>query len=430
MSRLRPSRRFRDRRDAGQKLARVLQPLVDRDVIVLGLPRGGVRVAAEVARVLQAPLDVIVVRKIGVPWQSELAMGAVGEDGVRVLNSDVVRQARVAERELADISAREMHEVETRAAQYRGRRARVPLEGRTVVIVDDGIATGATARAACQVARGHGASRILLAVPVAPVGWTRDFEGIADECVAVETPRNFIAVGAHYTNFDSTSDDEVESCLVKQPPHEEEIRVPCEGVVLVGTLTRPSLPRGLVVFAHGSGSSHLSVRNRLVASRLVSAGFATGLVDLLTNAEAAERANVFDVGMLSQRLLVITHWLQQQTALDRLPLGYFGSSTGAAAALGAAAQLGDRVSAVVSRGGRPDLARSLLGTVRAPTLLIVGGADHHVVALNEQVLDEFRCPTELSVVPGATHLFAEPNALESVADLAAHWYREYLIAQQ
>jgi predicted phosphoribosyltransferase/dienelactone hydrolase len=369
---------------------------------------------------------VIVVRKIGVPWQPELAMGAVGEDGVRVINKDVVRQARVPERELAEISAREMREVEARAVRYRGSRARVPLEGRTVVIVDDGIATGATARAACQVAKVHGVARIIVAVPVAPVGWTAGFDGVADECVAVETPASFVAVGAHYQDFDATEDDEVEAYLAQQPAREDQVAVPCDGAVLRGTLSSPALPRGLVVFAHGSGSSHQSVRNRLVASRLVTAGFATGLVDLLTEAEAGDRANVFDIEKLTDRLLVITRWLQQQTALDRLALGYFGASTGAAAALRATARLGDRVGAVVSRGGRPDLAESVLQEVRAPTLLIVGGADPVVLDLNKRVLSEFRCVTDLSVIPDATHLFAEPDALESVADLAAQWFGKYL----
>jgi predicted phosphoribosyltransferase/dienelactone hydrolase len=396
------------------------------DVVVLGLPRGGVPVAAEVARSLGVPLDVIVVRKMGVPWQPELAMGAVGEQGVRVLNNDVVRQTRVTDRELAEISAREMRDVDSRAAKYRGSRTRVPLEGRTVVIVDDGIATGATARAACQVAREHGAAHIVLAVPVAPVGWERGFEGFADECVAVETPKNFMAVGAHYRDFDATSDDEVEACLVDQPPREVQVAVPCSSAQLLGTVTTPSLPRGLVVFAHGSGSSHRSVRNRMVSRRLVTAGFATGLVDLLTEAEAVDRDNVFDIEMLSDRLLVITHWLQRQTGLDRLPLGFFGASTGAAAALGAAAQLVDGVAAVVSRGGRPDLARSVLGDVKAPTLLIVGGADPIVLDLNKQALGELRCPTDLAIVPNATHLFAEPGALESVADLAAQWFGKHL----
>jgi predicted phosphoribosyltransferase len=162
---------FMDRADAGRRLAARLEYLRGEPVVVLGLPRGGVPVALEVARALGAPLDVIVVRKLGVPFQPELGMGAVGEDGVRVINDEVVREVGVRANELAAVQAREQAQVEARAARYRARRPREPLAGRTAIVVDDGIATGATARAACQVARAHGTARVVLAVPVAPPGW-------------------------------------------------------------------------------------------------------------------------------------------------------------------------------------------------------------------------------------------------------------------
>ena len=162
---------FTDRADAGRQLAARLGHLRGEPVVVLGLPRGGVPVALEVAQALGAPLDVIVVRKLGVPFQPELGMGAVGEDGVRVINREVIQAARVPAEELAAVQAREQANVDARAARYRARRPREPLAGRTAVVVDDGIATGSTARAACQVARAHGAARVVLAVPVAPRGW-------------------------------------------------------------------------------------------------------------------------------------------------------------------------------------------------------------------------------------------------------------------
>lgn len=418
---------FLDRHDAGVQLGRRLMAWRGTDVVVLGLPRGGLPVAAEVARALGAPLDVIVVRKLGVPWQPELAMGAVGEEGVRVLNDDVLQQTDVPAAEVEAVTAQARSMVEQRALQYRGSRPRISLEGRTALIVDDGIATGATARAACQVARAHGAGHVVLAVPVAPQGWQRGFVGVADEYVAVEEPPDFFAVGAHYRDFSPTSDDEVVACLAHQPPQEEQLAIPCAGSMLAGTLTSPSLAQGLVVFAHGSGSSHRSVRNRYVARQLVGAGFATALFDLLTEVEELDRANVFDIEMLTERLLVITDWLQKRPTLAGLPLGYFGASTGAAAALGAASQLGDQVAAVVSRGGRPDLALPVLGSVTAPTLLIVGGADSLVLELNQQALDALRCPADLTVIPDATHLFAEPGALEAVADVAAQWFGKHLV---
>ena len=175
-------------------------------------------------------------------------------------------------------------EVENRAAEYRAIRPRESLVDRTALIVDDGIATGATARAACQIASEHGARRVVIAVPVAPLGWTQGFHEVADECVALESPSGFIAVGAHYQDFGPTSDEEVRRCLesARPDPVQRDIGVPVEGGALAGTITLPPHPRGLIVFAHGSGSSHLSVRNRYVASRLSEAGLATGLVDLLT----------------------------------------------------------------------------------------------------------------------------------------------------
>lgn len=180
---------------------------------MLGLPRGGVPVAAEVARSLGAPLDVILVRKLGVPSQPELGMGAIGEGGTRVLNSEVIRLARISARDLAAVEARERVELERRAARFRGDRPPISLEGRTALIVDDGLATGSTARAACQVARAAGALHVVLAVPVAPPGWTARIGADADELIALETPDLFLAIGQCYDDFSPTPDEEVVACL-------------------------------------------------------------------------------------------------------------------------------------------------------------------------------------------------------------------------
>ncbi len=182
-------------------------------MVVLGLPRGGVPVALEVARALDAPLDVIVVRKLGVPIQPELAMGAIGEGGARVINDDIVRLAHVSSAEVAEVESRERIELDRRASRFRGYRPRRPLSGRTAIIVDDGIATGSTARAACQVARAQGATWIVLAVPVAPPDWADRLRTDADELVCVDTPRSFRAVGEFYADFSPTTDDEVVECL-------------------------------------------------------------------------------------------------------------------------------------------------------------------------------------------------------------------------
>jgi putative phosphoribosyl transferase len=204
---------FADRTDAGRRLASRLVHLRGEPVVVLGLPRGGVPVALEVARALDAPLDVIIVRKLGVPFQSELAMGAVGEDGVVVISTAVVRLAGVSVAELSAVRAQEQARVAARAARYRARRPREPLAGRVAVVVDDGIATGSTARAACQVTRAHGAARVVLAVPVAPPGWEQRLGGAADELVCLGTPAGFGAIGQVYADFSQTTDDEVIACL-------------------------------------------------------------------------------------------------------------------------------------------------------------------------------------------------------------------------
>ena len=204
---------FVDRADAGRRLASRLQHLGEEPVVVLGLPRGGIPVAVEIARALDAPLDVIVVRKLGVPFQPELAMGAIGEGGVRVVNEDVVRNLPISAEDLAAVEARERVELERRAQRFRGSRPRIPLEGRTALVVDDGLATGSTAHAACRVARAQGASRVVLAVPVAPQGWTARMGDAADELIALETPASFLAIGRFYDDFSQTSDTEVLRCL-------------------------------------------------------------------------------------------------------------------------------------------------------------------------------------------------------------------------
>jgi putative phosphoribosyl transferase len=433
---------FADRADAGRRLARRLEHLRGEPVVVLGLPRGGVAVAFEVAAGLQAPLDVIVVRKLGVPFQPELGMGAIGEDGVRVVNDEVVRMAGVSVDEIAAVESRERAELERRAQRFRGERPRVPLEGRTAVVVDDGIATGSTARAACQVARAHGAARVVLAVPVAPPGWEARIGNAADEFVCLATPESFFAIGQFYDNFAQTSDDEVVDCLERArqepapaaaslmaedpPSRDEEVEVLAGSLRLGAHLALPEHPIGVVVFAHGSGSSRFSPRNRYVAGLLNESGIGTLLFDLLTVEEEHDRANVFDIGLLARRLVEATRWLRARPESAGLPLGYFGASTGAGAALWAAAEPDAGVAAVVSRGGRPDLAAPRLAAVNAPTLLIVGGRDDVVLDLNRQAQALLRCESRLLVVPGATHLFEEPGTLRAAAEAARDWFTDHL----
>ncbi len=441
---------FLDRADAGRRLGQRLAGLRGRDVVVLGLPRGGVPVAFEVAKALDAPLDVIMVRKLGVPFQPEVAMGAIGEGGARVLDERVLSLARVTGDDLAGVESSERQLLEDRTARYRQGRPRADLHGRTAIVVDDGIATGSTARVACRIARQLGAARVVLAVPVAPARAIPSLKE-ADDVVCLATPRNFRAVGYYYYDFSGTEDDEVvrllddaehrlrlvrgttgqegivQEGIVQGEGAEEEVQIPAEAVRLTGSLYRPPGCEGMVIFAHGSGSSRHSPRNRYVASFLHDAGLGTLLLDLLTPAEEGDRSNVFDIALLARRLGLATRWVESRQDGWHGRIGYFGASTGAGAAVWAAAEPDADIAAVVSRGGRPDLAGTRLAAVRAPTLLIVGGADPQVLALNREAQSLMRTTTRLEIVPGATHLFEEPGTLARAAELATGWFSHYLL---
>lgn len=207
--------RFADRADAGRRLAARLLPLREQDVVVLGLPRGGVPVAYEIARALGAPLDVILVRKLGVPLQPELGMGAIGEGGIRVIDEQIVRASGVTRDDIDLVEKRERVELERRARRYRGERPRRSLIGRVAIVIDDGIATGSTARAACRVARALGAARVVLAAPIAPPSTACELASDADEVVLMDTSSDFRAIGQFYDDFAQTTDDQVVALLAR-----------------------------------------------------------------------------------------------------------------------------------------------------------------------------------------------------------------------
>ena len=419
---------FSDRREAGRLLALEMErarTLEDSPAptVVVGLARGGVEVAAEVAASLAAPLDALAVRKVGHPWQPEYGIGAVAPGGIHFLRaSDGLSQTEVAEAIRAASESAEALD-----AQLHEARRQLPLAGGACVLVDDGLATGGTMVAAARWARARGAKRVVVAVPVGAAATVRAFEESpdVDEVVCLAAPEDFGAVGFWYRDFRQLRDEHVIALLDEAHERTSSRRsteIPVGAVALPADLVTPALPLGWALFAHGSGSSRRSPRNVQVATGLQRAGIGTLLFDLLTPAEETDRRNVFDVELLAGRLVAATRWLDEQPAGAGAPLGYFGASTGAAAALVAAAELGSAVSAVVSRGGRPDLAADRLGDVVAPTLLIVGGADDAVLDLNRAAAELLRCRHELAVVPGATHLFEEPGALERVTELARSWF--------
>jgi putative phosphoribosyl transferase len=433
---------FKDREDAGRRLAERLSRYRDERPLVFALPRGGVPVGYEISHALGVPLEVLVARKLGAPGQPEFGIGAVAPDGVRVLNEEVVRRLGIPDEYVERITERETAEVERRLRHFRGERPEPEVRGRTVILVDDGLATGVTARAAIKALRRRGPRRLVLAAPVCAAQTAELLAPEVDELVCLEAPPDLGAIGFWYRDFAQTPDEEVIELLERsrreqkergrpeEPVEERQVTVPAGPVKLEGNLGVPRGARGVVLFAHGSGSGRNSPRNRYVAEVLREAGLATLLLDLLTPDE--EEADLrtghlrFDIGLLAERLTGAADWLMENPDTRGLRIGYFGASTGAGAALVAAAERPEVVGAVVSRGGRPDLAGDALYRVKAPTLLIVGGNDVPVIRMNREALEKLRTEKRLEIIPGATHLFEEPGALEEVARLATGWFARYL----
>ncbi len=431
--------KFVDRADAGRKLAEILAGMgLDRPLI-FALPRGGVPVGIEVAKRLGAPLDLLLVRKIGAPRNPEVALGAIveGAHSEIVINEDVRRMSGADDAYVSQAVAEQRAELARRKARYLGDRPRLDPRGRCVVVVDDGLATGATMKAALIGLKRSKPARIVVALPVAPQQALDDIASQTDDLVCLNPATAFRGVGGFYHDFHQLTDDETVALLAqvsaraddapdksKGRIHKRQVTIPPLG--LIGDLTVPPNPQGVVLFAHGSGSSRRSPRNTYVADKLNAEGFATLLFDLLTPEEGHDRRNVFDIPLLAERVVEASIWATSEPDLEDLPLGLFGASTGGGAALVAAAELKNRVAAVVSRGGRPDLAMDFLPQVKSPTLLIVGSLDYDVIALNKQALAAMTCPKKLELVAGAEHLFEEPGTLDIAVSHAVDWFKAHL----
>ena len=429
---------FIDRMDAAEQLADTLKELRGKNPLVLAIPRGGVPIGRVLADRLEGELDVVLVRKIGAPGHSEYAIGAIDEQGIMQLSADAALTG-ADDRYVKKEAAAQLATIRARRQLYSPYHAAISPAGRTVVVVDDGLATGATMRAALQAVRAQKPERLICAVPVAAQGGLAEIADMADDLVYLAAPAHFRAVSLFYREFSAVEDDEVVR-LLQALPHTtpasaadtsaQAVRIPADGVLLDGELQVPPVAKGLVIFAHGSGSHRMSPRNRYVAEVLHAQGLATLLFDLLSEDEARDPAERFNITRLAARMHAARRWSAALPALRALPVGLFGASTGAAAALVLAARHPDMVNAVVSRGGRPDLAgQPMLAHVHAPTLLIVGGADTQVIPLNRSALGALAGPAEMVLVPGATHLFEEPGALKQVALLAAGWFRRWLFAE-
>jgi predicted phosphoribosyltransferase/dienelactone hydrolase len=428
---------FDSRADAARQLAAALGRYHGANPLVLAIPRGAVAMGRVLADALQGELDVVLVRKLPAPFNRELAIGAVDETGWVYLGEHAARVGGDADY-VERVRRAELETLRRRRAQYTPYRPPIDPAGRIAIVVDDGLATGATMIAALHATRARGPAKLVCAVPVGAPDSLARVRPYCDELVCLEAPEDFYAVGQFYRDFEQVEDDEVIALLAAtaQAPQRPgrggsgatEVRVPAGRVTLAGDLECPPGARGVVVFSHGSGSGRRSPRNRLVARALRDAGFATLLLDLLTPQEDEDYARRFDIDLLTERLAAAVAYVREAPATSGLAVGLFGASTGAASALRVAAAAPASIAAVVSRGGRPDLAgEAALARVTAPTLLVVGGRDHGVIELNEAARDALvRCERELVLVPGATHLFEEHGTLEQVAALATQWFERHL----
>lgn len=365
--------KFSDRAQAGVLLAERLSKMgLDRP-LVYALPRGGVPVAVEVARKLNAPLDLILVRKIGAPGNPEVALGAIveGANVEVVINEDIRRISGADTDYLERTYSEQLAELERRKVQYLGDRPRLNPAGRTVVVVDDGLATGATMKAALIALKRNKAARIVIALPVAPKEELEALADQADDIVCLHPATEFRGVGGFFHDFHQLSDEETITLLdqhwsvqdTETPLSEtgtlDTRRVEIPPLGLVGDLVVPENPRGIIIVAHGSGSSRHSPCNTFEASKLNEKGFATLLLDLLTPAEGRDRQHVLDIPLLAERVVEACMWIGSEPDIADLPLGIFEASTDAGVALMAANELKRRIAAVVSCGGRADLAGAL-----------------------------------------------------------------------
>ena len=419
---------FTDRSEAGRRLAERVRAYAVNDPIVLALPRGGVPVGAELARRLDVDFDVLVVRKIGLPGRPETGVGAISEDGHVFFDDQALARLRVPRQALRETVEAERVELDRRRRVYRGERPAPRIAGRDCVIVDDGVATGGTARAALRMVRQAGPSQVVLAAPVASPEAVESLREEADALVVLSVPENFHAVGEWYRDFGQLSDGHVTAILAERGrlrPEENTaraVRIRAGQVYLDGDLTMPSTLRGAIVMAFGEGRT--DPRWRAAASVFQRAGYATLLLDLWTDASADAEGD--DARTMGERLNAAVTWLRRATDAATEPLGVFGAGAAAPAALVTAAERPQDLGAVVVYGGRIDLAESSLSQVRAPALILLESSDSFVRELNEWARGRMGAQTDLRVVAGAEQLLQGAQEWRHTAVEALDWFDQHL----
>lgn len=420
---------FRDRIDAGRQLAAAVKGKDYERPVVLGIPRGGVPVAAEVARATGGELAVVVARKLGAPGNPELAIGATTATGAAYVNAGVATAVGADPQYIEAEKQRQVQEAERREQRFNSHR-RPPVQDRTVVIVDDGIATGATAIAAVRSLKNEGASRVVLAIPVGPAEMVELLRQEADEVICLDTPEDFWAVGQFYVDFEPVSDDEVletlrtfEAQVTADPARKVEITR--RDLRLAGILSTPggAGPFPLVIFVHGLGSGKDSPRNVVIASHLVDAGIATLLFDLSGHGESSQDP-VGGVEAFVSDLEAAFAWAMQRDEVKPDLIGIAGSSMGATVAVAALTE--GRVSPATMVLRAPPVEAEDFRRIHVPSLVLIGSHD----PLRDDVERGVQgCPDlTLSIVEGASHLFEEPGTLQEALNRTVDWFKSHLFA--
>ena len=437
---------FHCREQAGWAVAQELGDLRGATrLIVLGLPRGGVVVAEAVADALGAPCDVIVARKLGVPGVEEVAFGAIAEGCHQIVDDPVRSYIGIPKALVQRVVERERRELERRVRAFRGDRQLPSLKGMIVVLVDDGMATGATMHAAVLAVRAHNPASITVAVPVASRAACESLAPVVTRVAALHVPEHFTTVSDSYEEFAQVSDDDVRR-LLSLPAHasvapveaanrvsvEQAVAIPVDtiGATIAGDLELPDddrTPHGLVIFAHGGGSSRHSYRNAFLAAWLQAIGWSTLRIDLLLPDEQGQDARDgslrFDIALIARRLTAAVDWSVRERVPGHQNVILFGASTGAAAAVLTAVARPGMVRGVMSRGGRVDLAAAAFDQVDVPVLMVVGTRDPDTLRGTREALRVLRGDPTLRLVRGAGHTFEEPGALGAVGRHVEAWLR-------